>query len=325
MQNKKGELSEALKYILVAVAGLAFLGFLIYLAQNLSSIGTNLSSTEVRETLNDYFTTLASSEYIQAPADLKIDAKLIVNNPSCGQFSIQQEDGGSNPAATSHIIYSQKILSGKSLQVWSASWYYPYRVTNFFYLTDVRTKTILIGDQTLVSQLITQIPSSMNVEKGISTNIQDYEYLKKEYDYVHIILIGSGSPQQQDNLLVSIISPEVDTCNKKPDGSERYLCHGTVSYPDGTGVFYGTAMLYGSIFTTSSQDYQCAFTSAQADLQRVSNIYTQKQQLLRQKITGCNRYNLDFNYPDGGNNWASKASSLAEQNKRLGGECEYIF
>ncbi len=325
MSNKKGDLSELLKYILVAVAGLSFLVFLVYLAQNLSTSGAALSSTEVRETLNDYFTTLSSAEYIQAPADLKLDATLLVNTPTCQHISIQQDEGSSNPSQTTHLMYAPKQLSGKSLQVWSASWFYPYRVTNFFYLTDNRVKIILVGDDALIAQLLQNIPSSMNVEKGTSTNIDDYKDIADDYTFVHIISFGSGTAQEQENIIFTVVKPEGESCVKQADGSERYACHGTVTFSNGQAGFYGMAMLYGSFFTITLEDYQCALTGAQEDLQRISSLYAQKQQLLRQKLSGCNRYNLDFTYSDGGNGWATKASALAEQNKRLGGECEYVF
>ncbi len=324
MRSKKGELSEVFRYILVAVAGIILLTGLVYFARGLLVTGENLSATETRETLNDYFTTLATTEYIEAPEDLKIDTTLYFNSPSCQQLRVQQGNAQSSPAGYSHIVYAPEKLTGRSLHVWSASWYMPFRVTNFFYLTNPKIKTVLVGDDALITEILAELPDSMNIEKGSSTNIADYTDLGKNYELVHIIVFGNAAPIKQNNVILTSVQVAGTSCKKTPDGTDRYTCNGVVRFPDGDSPFSGKAMLYGTFFVSTKATYDCNTAAATAKLQSIAALYSQKQQTLKQKLSSCEKFNLDFNY--GTTGWSAKATSLDSQNKQLGGrDCDYVF
>ncbi len=321
--QKKGEFSELFKYIFVLIAGLALLSVFIYFGREITETGEALSSTETREILDHYLTTLSTVEYISTPAELDFDTTINFNTPTCQQLTVEKKEGSSTPAAYHHLIYAPKKLTGNKLNIWSYGWRYPYRITNFFYINNNRVKTYIIGDQTLVTQLLKDIPTTMNIQQGTSTNINDYKEDAKNYDLVKIIVLGPGKAQRQENVLLITIQPE--QCNEQPDGNHEYTCHGTVHFPEGNAPFNGLAMLYGTFFTTTLVDYQCVHQEATKELERISSIYATKQTLLRQQQPSCTQFNLNFQWPNP-EQWHTQATSLATQNENLGGRtCAFIF
>lgn len=324
--NKKGEMSDMFKYILVAVAGIAFLIFLVIFAAGIADLGAQVGSVETRETLNDYFTALSTVEFISTPGNLKIDTTMLFHTPVCGQLSVQQNEGGGDPASYEHIIYAPGKLEGKTMEVWSYSWFYPYRVVNFFYLTNRQTKIVLAGDDQLIDELMKEIPPNMNIVKGSATNLGAYAGDAQGFELFKLVVIGNAQPSVQGNMELIAVNPTSASCLETTDGSERHTCTGQVKFPDGDASFYGKAMLYGAIFSTSKAHYDCNFAQAAQQLQLVSQIYDEKQQILRRENQACTKYNLNFGYSATGSGWSSSADALFKANEGLGGRtCAFIF
>ncbi|MEK6940724.1 MAG: hypothetical protein AABW49_02390 [Nanoarchaeota archaeon] len=326
--QKKGEISIVFKYALVLVSGIIILAFFIGFAFNIQRTGEKLQATEVRETLNDYLVALSSSSYnLQTPADLKIKTRLSFNTPICQHFIVQQLNGVSAPAEYSHIIYAPRSLFGKSLEVWKMGWFYPYYITNFFFITNKRTKVVLVGDQEFIIELLDEIPPNLNVGIGNSVNIKDYADDSKNYEHVKIIAFSNVQPQEQDNVQLISIKPFESSCRTQVDGTDKFKCHGTIAFPSGAAEFYGKTMMYGAFFTDHVTDYECNFEAAEKQLKLVSAVYGNKQLLLRSKLSGCGLYNLGFDWSQDGAGWNEKATSLYSANDHLGSrrDCAYVF
>ena len=325
---KKG-ISAVFQYILAAVIGGMILLFLISFAYKATSSFDMLSSAYVENTLKDSLVSLTVSEFSSTifpergwseDVDFKIGDK-----ENCGKIAVDEIDY----LNTGEIIYGPLVMNGRTINVWTKGWNYPYEVGNFFYVTNKKTKYYLVyhtANQAFVDELdsfaspvdpLDHIPRKFNV-KAIPNSVVNENYvdgISGANDFVKFVFFNNP-PNIIRRKNVEVVRIDINNCDND------YLCKGKVFFEGNARDFYGKAMLYGAIFAGSLEQYDCNFDDSMEMIKAVSEVYKKKAKLFSDK-TGCtypalinNVDNIDMN---------SFAENMIDVNYGDTGACKNIF
>jgi len=298
--NKKG-MSVIFQYLLVAIIGGIILFFFMWFAMSSGKSFESLNSAYVAATLKDSFTSLSVSSHSSTrfpemgwpdEVEFKLGGK-----ENCGRISVDD----TNYIPINKVIYGADTLKGKQFNVWTKTWKYPYRITNFFYVNNKNTKYFLVYDSSnkgfvedldsFVSAVdpIDHIPRDFNV-KALNKNDMDDSFVlsqSRTSDFLKIVFFDTDINVNGLNN-VEIVKVEIDgVCE---DG---HKCKGKVFFGGDERSFYGKAMLYGAIFSGDVENYDCSYEIAKENLEVINDIYYQKATFMKGKISGCD-YGLLF-------------------------------
>ena len=198
------------------------------------------------------------------------------------------------------------VLNSRNLITWTMSWDMPFKIMNFLYLAnnDMRFFFYFPDNQFISFERLINETFSNNIKHVFardSDNILDYN---EEYS---IIVIFSND----DNFVANLdfdpgnrFRKQVRIIQIKPSEDNIF---GHVKYFDrnrnqvGSQVaYYGLASFYGAIFSESDEFYTCSMLKAMERFKRVSCIYKQKFERMRESylsVPGClNVYSGTVNY-----------------------------
>jgi hypothetical protein len=332
---KKG-ISAIFQYILVAVVGSIILFFFIRFAIHSTESFESLNSAYVAATLKDSFTSLSVSGHLDTkfpergwPDDVEF---MLGGGANCGRIAIDD----TNFISVDKIIYGPSLLKGKQFNVWTRIWKYPYKITNFFYINNKKTKYFLIYDDnskdfveeidSFASEVDPEdhIPRSFNV-KAISRNTINGDFVdsySNTNDFVKLIFFNTDILALADRENVEIVKIDISDINNCRGNRKDYLCKGYVYFGTEKRNFYGKAMMYGAVFAGSLENYDCNYNRAIKNFNMIKDIYYNKASLLRQK-TGCGYEALFSNIEN--TNMETFAENMIISNKGSNGECENVF
>jgi len=331
---KKKGMSDVFRYILVLVAGVIVLLFFVRFAFQQVFLIESVNAVDIRETLNDYFNALSTVDEDMFTT-AKINSKVNINYPSCGDIGVKLKEGKSDSVRYSHIIFSPNMLD-KEINVWAKKWSYPFDVDAFFYLLDRDTKIFLVGNSRLVNELIgvrradgsccagsEYIDSRFNAEKRAAVDANFIEEQAREYDNVIFVFFD----QEMINANLGNVKERKINAADCEDEKDDEKCRGSINFGDKQAFFAGKAMLYGAIFAGDSKNYECGFDMAVKKLKLVSEIYDKKRLLLARLKPDCGKYAFSVNIDASNSNLMyNSMNGLIENNKVLvGGNCAKLF
>lgn len=298
---KKAQISSVFKYIFVLVAGSIILLFFIKFAIQTEKGGQEIIKTEILHMLDSS---------LQAFSIAESSSSLIPNTPwpkqvhvkfgtkaNCGKFMMV---GQKFFVPIERVIFGPSEMKARQLQAWTISWRFPFRITNIFYLTNPGSKHYLIYDSSN-EQFLRKISSYPPATKAfemdhfpknfgiriVNSEIEPRSKLKT-LDMVKVNYFEQKSGVGQ-GLKGSYIkaSPECEDENE-----ESYKCYGEITFFDGnqetgTSTFVGREMMFGAIIADSYEEYECQYSIALRELERLINLYTTKAQKLNIKKPDC--------------------------------------
>lgn len=263
----------------VAIVGVVILGFFINISRQQFQLGSFKSSTEIAATIDDALEAFSTApEQADKNFNFGRSLKFYVNKNAdkgtnfCNQLSVDQGQA----VTYSKIIFAPLTLEGNSINIWSKTWFFPFKVGSFFYISSPRIKYHLVYDastETSVRQLYSEIPRRFNFElNSISTINQALANSEAQnFDLVKFIFFNT-----QANIAAN---DKVNTLKVTFDsGSDR---QGTLEFNNGPSTFFLTKeMLYGAIFAGSKNSYECSRNLALTKLKFVADVYYRKVDLL---------------------------------------------
>lgn len=248
------------KFILSIIVGVLILAFFINFAYNHIATEEKLSALELINYLDlklDILSTSTSS-YTQFNLGKKENLNFL-----CDKLLISyNKEQDSTPV--DKIISSPAVLKEKELQLWTSTWFFPFKITNFYFISNKKIN-FFIEDQNLRSNL----PTIFNIYSLQSTS----EILEKAKTSDKTIAVFSSQPRELQELLKNNIKV-ISILN------ENQLTF----YPEAkTTAYLGNEMLYLAIFSQDYETYECLKQKAIKKLAQLSAIYKQKSTLLRSK------------------------------------------
>lgn len=360
--NKKADVSPAFQYIFALIVGAIILIFFIRFAFKAEESGTQVIKAEVLHMLDASLQAFSVSTYStdtlpKPPWPQIVDMKF-GTKANCGKFTVT---GQKFLVPIPRILFGPEEMKARQLQAWTNSWHFPFRVTNIFYLVNDRSKYYLVYDadnQEFVRKISSYPPETAISEMDHLPKEFDVKYSDSEADPVAKLktndlvkvnyfkpISGVAEGLKGSSLIVS------EDCKKEDDPSHK--CFGTVTFYEGskqTGVstFIGIELMFAAIMADSIDVYECQYGSALDELERMTNLYITKAQMLKTKRQECedkdkytsiitmltnmktNIQNLRINPGDEASASAlsTTAESISEFNEDdLGGyeDCEVLF
>lgn len=291
---------------------------------NMTESSEQVTSAKIINTIDDSLTAFGvnqnSNTYIPE-GGWSSDIKVTIN---CGDIS---SNNFKYPVKSQKIIFSPKTLNGKTIDVWTKVWKWPYSIDNFYYMSNKRTKIYFVGDSgdLLDEGSPDRIPKRFNVEAIKNANDNFAKTQSESYDLVKFVFFNMDPNVNENSKIktVKIITDDYET--------------GYAEFLDGNGIFLGKEMLYGAIFSDNYKDYSCMYSRAMQRMKMLSELYNEKTTVLYLRNSECNYDPVKNNLMENINlidsesanidSYVEIKNNLEEINKELYGDlnCKVVF
>ncbi len=292
LKLRKGLAAPVFKYIFSLVVGAIILLFFVKFAMDMGKSKEEVSTTELGFMIDDSLNALMVSEDQSQPIPNEAWPSPVKmsfgKGPTCGKFS-----SGTYNFDAKKVIFSPSKLEDNQILSWTQSWYYPFKVDNFFFLTNRRSKYYLVypsdGDvadfvkgidslTTPAEHHYENFPKSFEVE-SISKDqvVARLSYASGRYDFVKFAFFKTNPPSGFSGRYVII-----DYVDCEPD-KEDDECHGSVDFPDDNSFFVGKPMLFGAVLAEDFDSYNCQLSRIYKRLSLMLNLYGEKANMLYTK------------------------------------------
>lgn len=247
--EKRG-FSALFNWVFGLIAGMIIFLFLINFAYKHIYLSESKTSSIILSEINFQLDSISSAEdldtSIESPKKISFD---------CGQISLE-----SSKISTEKIIFSDN--KENNLQVWTKTWYYPFAIENFYYITD---KTYYFFSEPY--DLYSKIPERFNI-------------------------LAYPDPVPEGSILIFFRQPSQSELLQYKTHKIKIVDNSKVTfYPDKIIDALGEEMLLGAIFTDNFSKFECLKEKAINKLKLVTDVYIKKAQTLS-NIKCPDQYNL---------------------------------
>jgi hypothetical protein len=342
--DKKAMVSPVFKYIFALIVGTMFLLFFIRFGMNYMKQQGSIEAYRLTSGFDDVLSILGSSTDADQDYNLgtRVNFKIYPDKEGKNRYLIKTSSS-SKSIKSYKILFTPEKLSGKKLYILTKRWYFPFGVTNFYYLTNARYKYFVVYDddtEEFANELAgdekeytPEIPNKFGV-MVVHKNKLKVSELKKQVANVVPVFVLLGEDAAVESKLKKIENAKVRVVNFD-DGQD----YGEVLFEDGDRYpFMKLPILVGAIFAEDSKNYKYSLDMALDKLGVISKIYNKKKTLLENNpnFFSCSGYTLignnletmislarnkEYDYTQ----YENLVQSLENNNELLGGDCPEIF
>jgi hypothetical protein len=276
-RNRRAQAETQLNWIFILVAGaliLAFFGFIIVkqraaseakfagkVSQQLNTIlvGAKVSSGTVQE--------------IQTP-ELSIRF-------TCNDYYI----GPAGQRLGNKIVFAPEYVEGDRLITWTLDWNVPFKITSFLYMTTPSVRYVVIGktaEDPGAKEVFDSLPKKLNKRMFSMADYESGKVVSDNDKYVRFIFVNVRSVPASFNIpagfeKVSVSGINIDTVSRKFNFMSRSAAESAAFNQEGSPQTYlEKEAMYGAIFLTKADEYECLMRRAYERLNLVSRVYFEK-------------------------------------------------
>jgi hypothetical protein len=309
MKSNKGQMEVQFSWIFVAIVGAIILAFFVSIAVTQKKSAERESGITFLTEFDKALTGISVVEgntllFEDIPANLKYDC---TSGCDCGAYvAASRAQAKEVFSMADKVLFSPDSFRGEALVAWSKEWIFPFRVTNFIFLTSPQVK-YLIEDTARGKEIFEQLPpqfieKDQQRKKALDKQLFDPEQgiqdITGNYKAKFVFFEKDPSAYVIPTALVNL--PNADVAAIKVDGS-------SISFyqkdKQGTGAkfalketssLFGEATLYGALFAEDFDEFACMMDRAFTALSVVSRTYEEKiynysqQDVLKER--GCSPY-----------------------------------
>lgn len=279
MKKKKAMVEVHFNWIFILIAGAVIFVFFI----NIVNKQRQFSEIKTSGTI------VTNLESILTGAQVSTSTVNIIDMPRADiGFECERFFVGSIPQQTKgNVIFSPSLLKGKKLITWALDWNLPYRITNFLYLTDPQLRYIIVDNaEGLGQKLAEELPEEMNIRVVVvGENLDDL--INKNNYKVKFIFFKNGDLFNEGLLkFIKMNNKDVTAINLRDlETSNIITSTGTIDFyqKDGNGwgsksttYYLKKQSLFGAIFASDIDMYNCVIKKAFKKLNLVSTIYQER-------------------------------------------------
>ena len=291
--TKRGQVEVQFNWIFILIAGAIILGFFVTIAVRQQGVSEQKVSTKF---FTQFEAVVTSSSVTQGIAqsfpvpkmDLRYDCTSACD---CAAYAgTRIKPLSSLFRLNDRIIFSPNRLKGTDLITLSKEWEFPFRVTNFFYMTSAEAK-YMIEESSQGDRLFEELPPPV-IEVGqqprrgldkdffTATDIENNAQIpgitgNYKVKFVFIDSTPTIVPfeiRNLDNSDVTAIKIDSDTVTFYEKNDAGLFEEKSSSY------LFGDATVIGAIFAEDSNAYNCMMERAFNTLNFVAQTYRQKQE-----------------------------------------------
>jgi len=273
MKNNKGAIEIQLNWVFVLIIGAIIFVFFFSIVQKQRSIVEQESDFKITKEISSIMNGALSSEKTLSI----IDINGIKFDVDCNGFGSDKNYFGLTP------VFSPNFIEGKNMILWSRDFNMPFRAANFLYLTSNQVRYILVYDDAsegFMNDIYNLFPEGINIEK---IKLNELDDLTDKNNYKVKLVFFEVEPPLYLNQFTNTPAKDVKTIKVVPF-SESGLENdeiGTLSFSsDGDSYYASKEALLGAIFAENKEEYECAMKKAFKNLDLLSQIYTERAQLI---------------------------------------------
>ncbi|MFH1971927.1 MAG: hypothetical protein ABIJ18_00440 [archaeon] len=324
----KGQVDESFKYIFGIIIGAMFLVFFIVFAWRYIAYAGSVSDADLATAIDNDLVAFSVSESAQHPISYSRDMDITIFE---GKITPK---GLGYSKYTGKVIYSPLELQGEEFYVATKTWFLPYKVTNFFYITDKNTFYVIVYDQgseKFKEEMVdgySAMPDNFVFEayeqNNLIDNMKALEEVTSGYEQVRFIFLTEQNfePELDDYSVISVTS------------TDEEFEYGKVNFEDGSSIYLSKEMLIGAFVAENKDAYDYNLELALEELQDITTIYYEKSKFLSSRMPQCeyasvrtalNNYKSYIGDVESYTGYSSYVETVDKANKNLGGGCPEIF
>lgn len=258
---KKGISDIPFKWIFTLIAGAFILFFLIRFAYQHIDTTNKINTRQMIFSLDDQLNALSTSQQSNKYIDIKQELNLDCNSLNSIDFK----------KSTEKIIFAPSSLKNEKIATWTLSWEFPFEIANLYYLSNKNIRYLLVYDTNTFNYVKNlQIPKVFNYQLIDIKNLNQNTIQKSSSTLQQVNLIFFTQPKT-----IQLKGPKVNTVVVNIKNKDITIKNKYYTYLD-------EPLLYGAIF--APENYDCLYEKSLAQLDFISNIYSQKAYYLLMKI-----------------------------------------
>ncbi len=288
--NNKGQVEVQFNWIFVLIVGAIILGFFVTIAVKQKTASEQQINIDFFTNFEKALTGIASvqgkTSLYQVPnMELRYDC---TETCDCAAYAgTSRANAVVLFSTTDKIIFSPNRLKGNSLLTQSKAWSFPFRVTNFLFMTSPEIK-YLIEDTDKGKEIYDGLPPIFVEENGIQERAFDkqlftdsIEGVSGNYKVKFVFTDKDPTtfplPKQITDLSDSDVSAVKFTNDNGTDSVTFYQKKGEFFSEIGKSYLFGKETEFASIFSEDLNSYSCMMQRSFKILGIVSSIYDKKK------------------------------------------------
>ncbi len=282
MTQRKATIEVQFNWIFVMVAGALILVFFFGLVQKQREMSQAKISNSILTTIES-ITTGAS---VSRGTVQKVGLPNIGINFDCTEeclcsYSIEDI----RKEYRDKIIFAPQLVKGSELILWTLDWKIPFRVTNVLYATTANDKYFFVydnKDSPMLKMFQDTIPPEVNAD---FVHISQYSVLKYEnYNSAKFIFVDTASPPPNNLGIHSSFRKAVVSGLYITSAGDAFFYDKTskksLSFRQKPSSYFGEPLVFGAVFASGSNTYDCNVISAMERLKNIITLYIKRTQSL---------------------------------------------
>lgn len=299
---KRGVSTFPFLLIFVIIAGSLILIFFFSFGSDILSTSEKVSKLSVIKNIDQQLAAFSLADNAISTINLGRKSE-IISDCSNTQTTISFQE---KTLKSQKLVLSPIKIQGKSIQAWTLSWNYPFKVTNFYYI-------IPVEDASKRVVFFYKEPSSFTPEA--KKFIDDFKFpIHKVSDGINtassdqkiIFQLHSDEPRPEVQRNTKIVKIDF---NNPQENRKVKVCDESACYND--KKYLGNPLAIAAALSKTEQEYDCIEKQARNRLKDIVLLYTKKLELLLSKI---NRNECDTSSYNSISNYLTELDNIANNN-----------
>lgn len=327
IMSRRAQVTIQLNWIFVLIAGGVILLFFASLIRSQIKASEDKMTVQTLQDIDKLLTAaFISTESYQLTALPDVAIEL-----ACNEYTIRngQHDLGNR------VVFGPKLIQGDDLFSWSKDLEYPFRVTNFLYVTSPEILYLFIYPDNDIGVNNSFQNLQLSLKDKIASNVlsasgerekQGFNYLFRRESQLNGVVIKNN---YHVRAIFLGVEPRMSASMKQMDDSQVSALKVTGALDSGTIEFYEKSnylftpktnasypyvsfeMLLGAIFSEESETFSCNLGKVMTHYERVNSIYTKRARQLEDTYHARSSFCEPF--------YLSIIDTMGEVNTRLNG------
>ncbi|MBI4151607.1 hypothetical protein HY496_01440 [Candidatus Woesearchaeota archaeon] len=287
---KKGQMEMPFNWIYVLIAGGVILLFFVGIVVKQKASAAEQLGTEVNQILSSITSAASSAETTKVVIQLAGFAE--------ESLSFQCSDGvtkfgilGKGKPAEDLVtpLFAPALVQSGELLLWSLPFHFPYKITDFLYVTAPTVQYVLVGNDVHVQEFLKEAKSSEDARFAISVmRVDDIAAFSPSAGMKSVRIVdytGQAITGEVPSSLQVFDDVQVSAVVFQSGAASFFQKKGAAWRSDGSSLLFTLggeldAVHFAAIFAQNKEMFDCGMTKALQRAKHVSRVYAEKGKAL---------------------------------------------
>ncbi len=279
-KNRRAAIGIQFNWVFVLIAGGIFLVMITSVIMTQKSSSNQEISAKLIQKLNSYFKIEQESNVFREIKTYQTNIDFRCTEEGVSDY---RTSFGISQQTPVEPIFAPGTLRGQTLYLWTMDWKAPFKIMSFSLVSNPRTVFYFYNDtdnKDIVRKIINEFPKNLsrNISYKAGKN-PDIDLKETNYDNYKVIYLNYEPGSNINYPYIKI------TIENNIEG------YGIINFDEEESYFLGKASLYGAIFSTDKESYNCNMEKAFKRYNILSNLMLNRTKELKSDYPP---YNLCF-------------------------------